>query len=99
MHSDLRSDGFTVAAGGRGAGGNSRFTGFGSVACVLHCSWLLALQPMKASSSSRLFHGPLDFFFLPQVLLLLLQFFEVPQPLSGNVVLRLTPSALPSAVE
>ena len=75
MRSDLCPNGFTVAAGGRGAGGNSRFTNFGSVACVFHCDSrrrLVALQPRKASSSSRLFHGPPHFFLLPQVLLLLL---------------------------
>ena len=101
MRSDLCPNGFTVAAGGRGAGGNSRFTGFGSVACVFDSNsrrWLLALQPWKASSSSRLFHGPPHFFLLSQVLLLL-QLFKVAQPLRSNVVLRLAPSALPSAVE
>lgn len=99
MRSDLCPNSFTVAAGGRGAGGNGRFTGLDSVACVFDChSWrrLWALQPWKPNTSSGLFHRPPHFFLLPP---LLLQLLKVAQPLCSDALLSLTPSALPSPVE
>ena len=79
------------------------------MACMLCChrrAWRLTLQQRQGSRSARLFHRlplcfqlPLPLLQLLLLLLLLLQLFKVALALSGDIVLSLTPGALPAAVE